>query len=262
MPTIGTFSSGFGYRVDPVRRGTTFHAGQDIAAPTGTPIIAATAGTVAIVETPDQSGGYGNYTCIDRGAGFATCYAHQSAVFVHVGSGRGAEPAHRAGRQHRRLHRTSPALRGTHQRRPRRPGALPALARPAIAGHHRSVHDNRTLADLTDPALRLQPAQQNRHGHRSTVPRARSAPPDRRTTSTRSWRQSASLRGGLWWQIVLICRPRTGHRCRCRSSSGSAPGGLQLVELCAHMPGGRKISRSCRSTVDAAIAKPQRAGTT
>jgi murein DD-endopeptidase MepM/ murein hydrolase activator NlpD len=85
MPTTGTFSSGFGYRVDPFGLGTTFHAGQDIAAPTGTPIIAATAGTVAIVETPDQSGGYGNYTCIDRGAGFATCYAHQSVVFVHVG---------------------------------------------------------------------------------------------------------------------------------------------------------------------------------
>jgi murein DD-endopeptidase MepM/ murein hydrolase activator NlpD len=85
MPTTGVFSSGFGYRTDPFGGGVTFHAGQDIAAPTGTPIIAATAGTVAIVETPDQSGGYGNYTCIDRGAGFATCYAHQSAVFVHVG---------------------------------------------------------------------------------------------------------------------------------------------------------------------------------
>ena len=85
MPTTGTFSSGFGYRTDPFGLGTTFHAGQDIAAPTGTPIVAATAGTVAIVESPDQSGGYGNYTCIDRGAGFATCYAHQSVVFVHVG---------------------------------------------------------------------------------------------------------------------------------------------------------------------------------
>lgn len=85
MPTTGVFSSGFGYRIDPFGGGTSFHAGQDIAAPTGTPIVAATAGTVAIVETPDQSGGYGNYTCIDRGAGFATCYAHQSVVMVHVG---------------------------------------------------------------------------------------------------------------------------------------------------------------------------------
>ncbi len=85
MPTTGVFSSGFGYRTDPFGGGTSFHAGQDIAAPTGTPIVAATAGTVAIVETPGQSGGYGNFTCIDRGGGFATCYAHQSAVFVHVG---------------------------------------------------------------------------------------------------------------------------------------------------------------------------------
>ncbi len=85
MPTTGVFSSGFGYRTDPFGGGISFHAGQDIAAPTGTPIVAATAGTVAIVETPDQSGGYGNFTCIDRGGGFATCYAHQSAVFVHVG---------------------------------------------------------------------------------------------------------------------------------------------------------------------------------
>ncbi len=85
MPTTGTFTSGFGYRTDPFGLGTTFHAGQDIAAPMGTPIYAATAGTVAIVETPDQSGGYGNFTCIDRGGGFATCYAHQSAVLVHVG---------------------------------------------------------------------------------------------------------------------------------------------------------------------------------
>ncbi len=85
MPVTGTFTSGFGYRSDPFGLGRTFHAGQDISAPTGTPIIAATAGSVAIVETPDQSGGYGNYTCIDRGAGFATCYAHQSVVFVKVG---------------------------------------------------------------------------------------------------------------------------------------------------------------------------------
>jgi murein DD-endopeptidase MepM/ murein hydrolase activator NlpD len=85
MPTTGVFSSGFGYRIDPFGGGTSFHAGQDIAAPTGTPIVAATAGTVAIVETPGESGGYGNYTCIDRGAGFATCYAHQSVVYVHIG---------------------------------------------------------------------------------------------------------------------------------------------------------------------------------
>ena len=36
-------------------------------------------GTVAFTEPEASSGGYGNYTCIDHGAGFSTCYAHQSA---------------------------------------------------------------------------------------------------------------------------------------------------------------------------------------
>ena len=29
--------------------------------------------------------GYGNYTCVDRGSGFATCYGHQSKILVAVG---------------------------------------------------------------------------------------------------------------------------------------------------------------------------------
>src|SRR4051794_1609387 len=47
MPTTGVFTSGFGYRVDPLGRGRRFHSGQDIGAPVGAPIVAATAGTVA-----------------------------------------------------------------------------------------------------------------------------------------------------------------------------------------------------------------------
>jgi len=78
-------SSGFGYRDDPFGLGRRFHAGQDFSAPLGTPIVAAAAGTVALVQTPEQSGGYGNYTCIDHGSGLSTCYAHQSGVLVRVG---------------------------------------------------------------------------------------------------------------------------------------------------------------------------------
>jgi len=85
VPIQGTLSSGFGYRDDPFGLGRRIHPGQDLSAPLGTPIVAATGGTVALVQTPDQSGGYGNYTCIDRGAGLSTCYAHQSAVLVQVG---------------------------------------------------------------------------------------------------------------------------------------------------------------------------------
>jgi murein DD-endopeptidase MepM/ murein hydrolase activator NlpD len=29
--------------------------------------------------------GYGNYTCVDRGSGFATCYGHQSKILVRSG---------------------------------------------------------------------------------------------------------------------------------------------------------------------------------
>ncbi len=82
MPTTGVFTSSFGYRVDPLGRGRRFHSGQDIGAPTGTPIVAATAGTVAYAG---WASGYGNYTCVDRGSGFATCYGHQSKILVAVG---------------------------------------------------------------------------------------------------------------------------------------------------------------------------------
>jgi len=82
MPVQGSFSSGFGPRVDPLTGVQGFHPGQDIAAPTGTPIVAATSGEVAYAGWEQ---GYGNFTCIDRGDGLATCYGHQSAILVSVG---------------------------------------------------------------------------------------------------------------------------------------------------------------------------------
>jgi peptidoglycan DL-endopeptidase CwlO len=58
------------------------HPGIDIGVPTGTPIHAAAAGTVAIAG-PES--GYGNYTCIDHGGGLSTCYGHQESISVSVG---------------------------------------------------------------------------------------------------------------------------------------------------------------------------------
>jgi murein DD-endopeptidase MepM/ murein hydrolase activator NlpD len=58
------------------------HPGIDIGVPSGTPIHAAAAGTVAIAG-PES--GYGNYTCIDHGGGLSTCYAHQESISVSVG---------------------------------------------------------------------------------------------------------------------------------------------------------------------------------
>jgi murein DD-endopeptidase MepM/ murein hydrolase activator NlpD len=79
-PVEGTFTSGFGYRWGRM------HEGIDIAAPEGTPIRAAASGTVILMQSEYESGGYGNYTCIDHGGGLATCYAHQSSFATSSGA--------------------------------------------------------------------------------------------------------------------------------------------------------------------------------
>ena len=75
-PVNGPVVSGFGMRWGEM------HEGVDIAVPTGTPIRAAAAGTVAIAA---PTGGYGNYTCIDHGGGLSTCYGHQESFAVSGG---------------------------------------------------------------------------------------------------------------------------------------------------------------------------------
>jgi murein DD-endopeptidase MepM/ murein hydrolase activator NlpD len=65
-----------------VRAWESCHPGIDIGVPSGTPIHAAAAGTVAIAG-PES--GYGNYTCLDHGGGISTCYAHQESISVSVG---------------------------------------------------------------------------------------------------------------------------------------------------------------------------------
>ncbi len=62
------------------------HEGIDIAVPAGTPIRAADAGSVVLVQSEGESGGYGNFTCLDHGGGLQTCYAHQSSFAVTSGS--------------------------------------------------------------------------------------------------------------------------------------------------------------------------------
>ena len=86
MPVHGWKSSNFGMRFDPVYKVYQLHAGVDLAAGGGQPIVAAADG---VVVRAGPSGGNGNYTCIAhglyQGKGLATCYAHQSAILVHVG---------------------------------------------------------------------------------------------------------------------------------------------------------------------------------
>jgi murein DD-endopeptidase MepM/ murein hydrolase activator NlpD len=80
-PVDGPVVSGFGPRFG----GSEFHEGIDIAVPSGTPIRAAADGTVVLLQSEAESGGYGNFTCIDHGGGLSTCYAHQESFAVSAG---------------------------------------------------------------------------------------------------------------------------------------------------------------------------------
>jgi len=63
------------------------HNGVDFLAATGTPIHAVDAGVVAVVESPGESGGYGNFVCIQHRPHLASCYAHMSAFSAEVRPG-------------------------------------------------------------------------------------------------------------------------------------------------------------------------------
>lgn len=82
-PVDGPVVSGFGPRT--INGSYEYHPGIDIAVPEGTPIRAAATGTVNLQQSEAESGGYGNYTCIDHGGGLSTCYAHQSSFAVSLG---------------------------------------------------------------------------------------------------------------------------------------------------------------------------------
>ena len=82
-PVDGPVVSGFGSRT--INGSYEYHPGIDIAVPEGTAIRAALTGTVSLQQSEAESGGYGNYTCIDHGGGLSTCYAHQSSFAVSLG---------------------------------------------------------------------------------------------------------------------------------------------------------------------------------
>jgi murein DD-endopeptidase MepM/ murein hydrolase activator NlpD len=61
------------------------HPGIDIGVPSGTPIRAAAAGKVVLLQGEGASGGYGNFSCVQHTASMSTCYAHQSSFGVSMG---------------------------------------------------------------------------------------------------------------------------------------------------------------------------------
>ncbi len=75
-------SSGYGYRQHPMGGWQDFHAGIDIAARYGTPILAAESGKVT---QSGRQGNYGNCVTIDHQNGLSTLYAHASRLEVKKG---------------------------------------------------------------------------------------------------------------------------------------------------------------------------------
>jgi murein DD-endopeptidase MepM/ murein hydrolase activator NlpD len=76
VPATGRCSSGFGFR------GGEFHAGQDLAAATGTPIVAASSGTV--IDAGPASG-YGLWVRIQHPDGVVSTYGHNHRNLVQLG---------------------------------------------------------------------------------------------------------------------------------------------------------------------------------
>ena len=75
--------SAYGWRMHPIYHEMRFHAGEDIGAPSGTPILAADSGMATVI--PDNGNGYGNYIMINHGGGRVTLYAHMSGFAISNG---------------------------------------------------------------------------------------------------------------------------------------------------------------------------------
>lgn len=77
------FSSGFGYRTDPIYKVIKMHEGVDFTASTGTPIYATASGVVKY--SGYKHNGYGRHVIIEHGYGYKTLYGHMSSINVSIG---------------------------------------------------------------------------------------------------------------------------------------------------------------------------------
>ncbi len=72
----------WGWRYSEVKGAWRMHTGVDLAAPTGTPVLAVKAGRVLLVEAVS---GYGTTVLLDHGNGLETLYAHLQQALVQEG---------------------------------------------------------------------------------------------------------------------------------------------------------------------------------
>lgn len=81
-PSYTRISSEYGNRIHPTLGVTQFHNGLDMAAPHGSPILAAEGG---VVIAASYNATMGNYIMINHGSGLYTIYMHASALYVSSG---------------------------------------------------------------------------------------------------------------------------------------------------------------------------------
>lgn len=88
-PSGAPASSEFGLRFHPIHQTWRLHAGRDYAGACGSPVFAATDGTIIAANPPGATGGYGNQIVIDhgikRGSSLATTYNHLQSFAVRSG---------------------------------------------------------------------------------------------------------------------------------------------------------------------------------
>lgn len=82
-PSYTRISDDYGYRIHPTLNVKKFHNGIDMAAPGGSPILAAYDGTVTAAA---YSSTMGNYIMIDHGDNLYTIYMHASKLYVSKGA--------------------------------------------------------------------------------------------------------------------------------------------------------------------------------
>ena len=82
LPVKGIFTSGYGYREDPMTGLKAFHRGIDLSAPAGNEVRATADG---IVAQAGKLGGFGRAVFLAHGFGFSTRYGHLAEIDVKPG---------------------------------------------------------------------------------------------------------------------------------------------------------------------------------
>ncbi|GHV07957.1 hypothetical protein FACS1894217_09660 [Clostridia bacterium] len=82
-PVAGVKSSGFGYRMHPIKNELLFHYGTDFGANQGTPIVSFADGTVSAAG---KATAFGNYVMVAHADGLTSVYAHCLKVVVKKGA--------------------------------------------------------------------------------------------------------------------------------------------------------------------------------